>query len=116
MLENITFNEDVLREQLKKGFIEATDIAEFLVKHGIPFREAHEIVGKLVKYCELNSKTFSDVNKEELEEMGFPVKLKDLSQFSIENCIRNRNSYGGTSYDEVRRQIKNAKNFISSCE
>ena len=112
MLENITFNEDVLREQLKKGFIEATDLAEFLVKHDIPFREAHEIVGKLVKYCELNSKTFPDVNKEDLKEIDFPVELEDLSQFSIENCIKNRNSYGGTSYEEVKRQIKNAKEFI----
>jgi len=113
MLENITFNEGVLREQLKKGFIEATDVAEFLVKHDIPFREAHEIVGKLVKYCELNKKTFPDINKEDLKEIGFPVELEDLSQFSIENCIKNRNSYGGTSYGEVNRQIKNAKKYIT---
>ena len=113
MLENITFNEGVLREQLKKGFIEATDVAEFLVKHDIPFREAHEIVGKLVKYCELNKKTFPDINKEDLKEIGFPVELEGLSQFSIENCIKNRNSYGGTSYGEVNRQIKNAKKYIT---
>lgn len=113
MLENITFNEEVLREQLKKGFIEATDIAEFLVQHDIPFREAHEAVGKLVKYCELKSKTFLDVNKEDLIEIDFPVELENLSEFSIENCIKNRDSYGGTSYDEVKRQINNAKQFIS---
>jgi argininosuccinate lyase len=113
MLENIKFNEDVLRDHLQKGFIEATDIAEYLVKHDIPFREAHEIVGKLVKYCELNSKTFKDVNKKDLEALDFPVELEDLSRFSIENCIKNRKSYGGTSYDEVRRQINNAKKFIS---
>lgn len=113
MLENITFNEDVLREHLKKGFIEATDIAEFLVKHNIPFREAHEIVGKLVKYCELKSKTFQDINKDELKELDFPVKIEDLSQFTVENCIKNRNSYGGTSYDDVKRQINNAKNFVA---
>ena len=113
MLENISFNEGVLREQLKKGFIEATDVAEFLVKHDIPFREAHEIVGKLVKYCELNKKTFPDINKEDLKEIGFPVELEDLSQFTVENCIKNRNSYGGTSYGEVNRQIKNAKKYIT---
>jgi argininosuccinate lyase len=113
MLENITFNEDVLRAHLKKGFIEATDIAEFLVKHNIPFREAHKIVGKLVKYCELKSKTFQDINKEELKELDFPVEIEDLSQFTVENCIKNRNSYGGTSYDDVKRQINNAKNFVA---
>lgn len=112
MLENMTFNEDVLMEQLKKGFIEATDIAEFLVEHKIPFREAHEIVGNLVKYCELNQKTFPDIRKEDLEQLNFPVALDDLSQFSIENCIIRRNSFGGTSFQDVDRQIKNAEAFL----
>jgi argininosuccinate lyase len=53
------------------------------------------------------------VKKEDLEALDFPLELEDLSQFSIENCIKNRNSYGGTSYDEVRRQINNAKKFIT---
>ena len=113
MLENITFNEKVLREQLQKGFIEATDIAEFLVKHDIPFREAHKIVGNLVKYCEIKSKTFLDINKEDLIDLDFPVEIENLSQFSIEDCVKNRKSFGGTSYEEVKRQINNAKVFIS---
>lgn len=113
MLENITFNEAVLEEQLKKGFIEATDIAEFLVMNQIPFREAHEIVGALVKYCEKQGKTFPDITKEDLNNLNFPVELEDLSQFNIKNCIINRNSFGGTSFSDVERQINNAKNFIS---
>lgn len=114
MLENITFNKEVLLEQLKKGFIEATDIAEYLVMHQIPFREAHEIVGGLVKYCEKNNKNFSDITKSDLKKMNFPIALEDLSQFSIENCIKNRNSYGGTSFSDVERQIKNGKRFIAT--
>ncbi len=113
MLEQMTFNEDVLREHLKKGFIEATDLAEFLVMHQIPFREAHEIVGRLVKYCEGRGMTFSDVGKVDLELVGFPVELENLSQFSVENCITNRKSFGGTSYTEVERQIVNAKMFTA---
>ena len=70
-------------------------------------------MGKLVKYCELKSKTFQDINKEELKELDFPVEIEDLSQFTVENCIKNRNSYGGTSYDDVKRQINNAKNFVA---
>ncbi len=116
MLEQMTFNENVLKAQLKKGFIEATDIAEFLVVNGIPFREAHEIVGELVKQCELQGKTFSEVEKEDLERVGFPVELQDLSQFTIESSIEKRNSFGGTSYDEVERQIQNAKAFVSGLE
>lgn len=113
MLENITFKEDVLREQLKKGFIEATDIAEFMVVQGVPFREAHEIVGNLVKYCEQHNKAFTDVTKEDLDLLGIDYGLQDLSQFTIENCIKNRNSYGGTSYSETDRQIQNAKAFVA---
>ena len=113
MLENITFKENVLREQLKKGFIEATDIAEFMVVQGVPFREAHEIVGNLVKYCEQHNKTFTDVTKEDLDLLGIDYGLQDLSQFTIENCIKNRNSYGGTSYSETDRQIQNAKTFVA---
>jgi len=113
MLEQITFNEDVLREQLKKGFIEATDLAEFLVMQQIPFREAHEIVGRLVKYCENRKMTFAEVGKADLDLVEFPVELENLSQFSVENCIANRNSFGGTSYTEVERQIVNAKLFTA---
>lgn len=111
MLENLKFNKDILLEQLKKGFIEATDVAEYLVGLNIPFREAHEIVGSLVKYCERNNKTFPDIRKEDLKAVEFPADIEDLSQFSIENCIKNRNSYGGTSYSDVARQIENAKKF-----
>lgn len=112
MLENITFREEVLKEQLKKGFIEATDIAEYLVCQDVPFREAHEIVGNLVKYCELTHKTFPDVTAEDLKKLGIGYGLKDLRQFTVENCIKNRNSFGGTSYDEVTRQIEAAKAFL----
>lgn len=114
MLENMWFNRDVLAEHLKKGFIEATDIAEFLVCNDIPFRDAHEIVGNLVKYCEKNNKTFPDITKEDLAALKFPVELDDLSRFSIENCIRNRSSYGGTSFADVERQIGNAKKFVEN--
>ena len=114
MLENITFKPEVLREQLKKGFLEATDIAEYMVVKGVPFREAHEIVGNLVKYCEQHNKTFADITKEDLDILGIDYGLQDLSRFTIENCIKNRNSYGGTSYSETDRQIENAKAFVAS--
>lgn len=116
MLENITFREDVLREHLKKGFIEATDIAEWMVCQGVPFREAHEIVGNLVKYCEATRKTFADVTKADLEQLGIDFGLQDLSQFTVENCVKNRASYGGTGEADVDRQIENAEAVLSGYE
>ncbi len=116
MLENITFREEVLKEQLKKGFIEATDIAEYLVGQGVPFREAHEIVGNLVKYCEVCGKTFPDVTKEDLNNLHFDYGLDDLSMFTVENCIKQRNSFGGTSYAEVDRQITEGRRWLAQFE
>lgn len=113
MLENIVFKEDVLREQLTKGFIEATDIAEYLVCQGVPFRDAHEIVGNLVKYCEVCGKRFSDITKDDLENLHIEYGLEDLRQFTVENCIKNRDSFGGTSHKDVERQIANAKTFLA---
>ncbi|MBQ8563722.1 MAG: argininosuccinate lyase, partial [Firmicutes bacterium] len=112
MLENITFREDVLKEHLKSGFLEATDIAEYLVTQGVPFREAHEIVGNLVKYCEVTKKYFPDITKDDLETLGIGYGLEDLSQFTVENCVKNRNSFGGTGFGDVDRQISNAKKFL----
>ena len=112
MLENITFREDVLQEQLKKGFIEATDVAEYLVRQNVPFREAHEIVGNLVKYCELTHKTFPDITEEDLKQLNIDYGLKDLSQFTVENCVKNRSSFGGTGGEEVSRQIRNGKQLL----
>lgn len=109
MLEHMRFREDVLREQLKKGFIEATDIAEYLVEQGVPFREAHERTGNLVKYCEATGKTFEDVTEEDLKQVGITWGLTDLRRFTVDNCVKNRSSFGGTSFRDVERQIGNGE-------
>lgn len=116
MLEKISFREEVLKEHLKKGFINATDIAEYLVCCDVPFRDAHEIVGSMVKYCEGKNITFEELTPEDLAGMRLPVQLTDLSAFSIENCVKNRKSLGGTSPEDVDRQIGNAKAFLKSIE
>lgn len=111
MLENLHFREDILKEQLKKGFITATDIAEYLVCKDVPFRDAHEMVGEMVKYCETRGKVFEDLTPEDLKELRFPVEL-DLSRFTVQACVENRKSFGGTAPEEVDRQIQSAKAFI----
>lgn len=112
MLEGSYFKEDVLKKHLEEGFIEATDIAEYLVKENIPFRSAHEIVGNLVKYCENNNKNFSQINKKDLETLEFPVKLDDLSIFKIKESIKRRDSFGGTAFKEVDRQINVGEEYV----
>jgi argininosuccinate lyase len=116
MIEASSFREDVLKAQVEKGFIEATDIAEFLVTKKIPFREAHKIVGGLVKYCENNNKSFKDINKEDLKKIDFPVDIEDLSQFKVEESIKERDSYGGTAFKEVERQIEYGQKVVDELD
>ena len=105
MLENSEFRVDKIRAQLGKGFLNATDIAEHFAKQGIPFREAHSIVGRMVKTCEKRNCDFEDLTEEELQEIDPRVNKALLGDISIKACVDARVSYGGTAPSEVRRQI-----------
>ncbi len=115
MLRAVHFKPEVLRRQLEKGFITATDIAEYLVQCGVPFRDAHHLVGGLVKYCESCGKDFPQVTKAELRSLGI-TQLDDLSRFTIDASIRNRKSWGGVAPEEVERQIQVAKDVVRQAE
>ncbi|MGF6375843.1 argininosuccinate lyase [Clostridiales Family XIII bacterium PM5-7] len=67
----------------------------------------------MVKYCEACQKSFDQVTKEDLERLNFDYGLEDLHRFTVENCIKNRNSFGGTSHEDVDRQIANGKRFLN---
>ena len=67
LLLKIKFNESVINDKLKLGFLEATDMADYLVKKGESFRKAHHIIGNIVKYCIENSKTIPDLSINELK-------------------------------------------------
>lgn len=114
MLENTSFRTDKIAEQLDKGFLNATDIAEQLVKQGIPFRDAHGIVGKMVKACERQGCDFTDLTDDTLHAIDPRVGRRLLGDISISACVEARTSYGGTAPSEVRRQIKKEKTWLES--
>ena len=113
MIEKTEFNTENIKKQLKKGFLNATDIAEHFVKMNIPFREAHEIVGKMVKYCEVHNKDFSDLTDEDLKTIDDRLSKSVLPDLSMEGCINGRVSFGGTAPSEVLRQIKAGQNWLN---
>jgi len=113
MIEKTEFNTENIKKQLNKGFLNATDIAEHFVKMNIPFREAHEIVGKMVKYCEVHNKDFSDLNDEELKNIDGRLSKSVLPDLSMEGCINGRVSFGGTAPSEVLRQIEAGQNWLN---
>ncbi|WP_326907558.1 argininosuccinate lyase [Sedimentibacter sp. MB31-C6] len=112
MIDKTEFNVENIKKQLNKGFLNATDIAEHFVKMNIPFREAHELVGKMVKYCEINKKDFNNLTDEELREIDTRLSLDYLPDLSMEGCVKGRVSYGGTAPSEVLRQIKSGKHWL----
>ncbi|MGD9568849.1 MAG: argininosuccinate lyase [Sedimentibacter sp.] len=114
MIEKTEFNMENIQNQLNKGFLNATDVAEYFVKNNIPFREAHEMVGKMVKYCENNSEDFCDLTEEELKIIDERLSLSLLPDLSMEGCVNGRVSYGGTAPSEVQRQINEGKSWLDS--
>jgi argininosuccinate lyase len=114
MLEVTEFNLDRIKENLNKGFLNATDIAEHLVKNGIPFRDAHEIVGKMVKICENRGCNFEDLSDKDFETIDVRLNKNSIGDLSIEGCIINRTSFGGTAPAEVIRQIEAGRIWLNN--
>ena len=114
MLENTEFRMDRIKAQMSKGFLNATDIAEHMVKAGIPFREAHSIVGRMVKLCETKGCELEDLTDEELSSVDSRISKEVLGDISIEACVEGRKSFGGTAPSEVRRQSEVGRNWLNS--
>lgn len=114
MLEKTEFRMDQIEKQMGKGFLNATDIAEHFANEGIPFREAHSIVGRMVKVCENKNCDFEDLTDEELQEIDTRVTKETLGDISIKACVNARVSFGGTAPSEVRRQIAAGREWLEN--
>ena len=114
MLEKTEFRMDQIQKQMGKGFLNATDIAEHFAKQGIPFREAHSIVGRMVKMCENKNCDFEDLTDEELQSIDQRVTRETLGDISIKACVNARVSFGGTAPSEFRRQIEVGKAWMEA--
>lgn len=114
MISTMTVNGDHTRQVLESDFSNATDMADYLAKKGLPFRQAHAVVGNAVHYCIEHHKVLLDLSMEEFRSMS-PLFEEDIKEaLSIENCVKNRESYGGTGPKSVERQQTNAEKVIAS--
>lgn len=112
MLDTMTVKRDRMLEATKDGFLNATDLADYLVGKGLPFRTAHAVVGKLVKYCIDNRKRLEELSLEEFQ-AGSSLIGEDVYQIlKIENVVQVRNSSGGTSFDRVKLALEQASNWL----
>ena len=113
MISTMTVNGDHPRQVLESDFSNATDMADYLAKKGLPFRQAHAVVGSAVHYCIEHHKVLLDLSMEEFRSMS-PLFEEDIKEaLSIENCVKNRESYGGTGPKSVERQQTHAGDMIA---
>jgi argininosuccinate lyase len=110
MMKKARFDRDKMAKATYAGFLTATDIAEYLVKKGMPFREAHGVTGRIVSYCIENGKTIDQLNINELKDYSELIG-KDISDYiSVEASVNGKKSYGSTSKKLVTARIKNLRN------
>ncbi|MGL5173109.1 MAG: argininosuccinate lyase [Olsenella sp.] len=116
MLETMTVNADAMLAQAGKGFTAATDVADYLAKKGMPFRDAHRVVGELVLYCEQHGKGLEDLTPAEFKAASDLFEddiAQDLDPVGIANA---RNTYGGTGCAAVETQLAEAKAALATDE
>ena len=105
MLSTMTVNVDRMAQSAKSGFMNATDAADYLVSKGIPFRDCHEIIGKMVLYCIENNKSLEDLSMPELKSFSPAFDDDIYDHIDIKTCIKAKKSEGSTSYASVEKQL-----------
>ena len=112
LLEHTTFNATRMREQANVGHMDATDLADYLVRKDIPFREAHEIAGRLVRYAEEEGRTLSELSLGEYKEFCGAIDEDVFKVLGVEASVKNKRSPGSTAPKEVERQLDRAKAYL----
>jgi argininosuccinate lyase len=96
----------------KRGFINATDLADYLTKKGLPFRSAYKIVGTIVGECVKKNITLDEMKLEEYKAHSDIFEEDLYNEISLETCVAKRISRGGTGYESVEEQLKYVAEFL----
>ncbi|MEE0884185.1 MAG: argininosuccinate lyase [Faecalimonas sp.] len=112
MLRTMRFNKEVMENSAKNGFTNATDAADYLVNHGVAFRDAHGIVGQLVLYCIEKDIALDDMTLEEYKAIS-PVFEEDIYEaISMKTCVDKRTTIGAPSKESMEKVIKIYENYL----
>lgn len=112
MIDTMKFNQEVMRNSSKNGFTNATDAADYLVNHGVPFRDAHGIVGQIVLYCIDKNMAIDDMSLEELKAIS-PVFEEDIyDAISMETCVNKRLTIGAPGKEAMEKVIALEKEYL----
>ena len=114
MVATLTFDEDRMRAGARGGSMAATDLADHLASRGVPFREAHEIVGRLVLACEREGRALQDLTLGQLKAASAAFGDDALDALDVDASVARRTSEGGTGHDAVRAQLVLARDAVAS--
>ncbi len=109
MIREMKVNSANMRAAAAKGFSTATDVADYLVRQGMPFRDAHEVVGKSVAYCLSNSKDLPELTMEEWQSFSTMIGSDIYDSITLEASVNARTATGGTALAGVKREIERVK-------
>ncbi len=113
MISSVHVNPEAMADAVKEGFLEATDMADYLCSKGVPFREAHGIVGKIVLYCSKKTKRLPELDLPELKKFSDLFESDILKLLSPESIVKRRDNIGGTSPRKVKSALRKAKRSLS---
>ncbi len=114
MLATMKFNKDRMRKSANNGFTNATDAADYLVKHGVPFRDAHGIVGRIVLYCLDKNIAIDDMSLEELKAISLVFEEDIYDAISMETCVNTRLTIGAPSKKAMEDAIRKEEEYLSN--
>ena len=116
MLRTVTFRKDVMEKGAAGGFTNATDCADYLVKKGLPFREAHRVVGELVAYCLGEDKALLDLTLDELKHFHPAFEEDVFDDISLISCVEKRKIPGAPAPEEVMKSIQSARKRLENSD
>jgi argininosuccinate lyase len=114
MLKTLSFRRDKMLDATKDGYLNATDLADYLAKKGLPFRLAHEVSGKLVKDCINNQKRLEELTMDEFKTASDLITQDVYTVLDMANVVKARISFGGTAFDQVKLQLDKARTWVES--
>ena len=110
VLKNLKPNKKKMLDLANSGYITATDLADYLVKnHSIPFRKAYQTTASIVNYAEKKKKKLNELNIDELKIIEPRLTIEVLKIFNVKNSVNSKKSYGGTSFDNIKKMIMKYK-------
>ncbi|MCQ2536299.1 MAG: argininosuccinate lyase [Lachnospiraceae bacterium] len=114
MLESLSFRKEVMEKSATGGFTNATDAADYLVKKGVPFRDAHGIIGQLVLYCIDKKCAIDDLSIEELKKFSEAFDKDVYNEISLTTCVDKRLTIGAPSRESMAKVIEIEKDYLKN--